>query len=181
MLGRGLARICAIRSIDAIESECERGAWSLRDIPLESWADLADLLTENRADIRIRRKGFIAVMDDQLSELLPESEDMVSMEELNVMELWLQMLRIGSARHRKRLLKAVLNVIPTAEEGRTSALSRPWFLLLLRWARENNQTALVRKIFSGNGDFSNRKWWVHFGKAGVDGPETIDLDRVSGI
>lgn len=170
-------KLC-LQSLDVIQLKCERGAWHLCDIPLETWAGLADLFTENRADFEIRRRKFIIIMDDQMERFLPESQSAVSVYELRIIELWLQMLRIGTAKHRKLLLEALLNVIPTAVEDH-DPLSRSWFLLLFRWARENDQAKLVNDILSGENNFSNRKWWLYFGAASADGPEAIDLDWAS--
>jgi len=111
-------------------------------------------------------------MDAQLTELLPK-ELVVNSDELALVELWLHMLRIGSA-HRDRLLTAILSVVPMENNNSFWAKSRSWFLLFLRWARENNETDLLLNILSGTNDYGARDWWVTFGAPVSDGPAAIN-------
>ena len=163
-----------LRILDTIQQECESGWWSLRDIPQETWAGLADLFAAADPELAGRRGTFAALMDEQMAELFPVLPA-VSSAELQLVELGLHMLRIGSPGFRDRLLKGVLEVGLKGkfDPEMTVSVSRPWFLLLLRWARENDETDLMSALLSD----STRAWWTHFGAAGADGPDAIDLDR----
>jgi hypothetical protein len=174
--------LCA-RTIDAIMRGCERDAWNLLDIPLETWDGLADLFVAAGPVMASSRRDFAAVLDDHLGNLmealettdLPRSRKLLDLS-LKLAELWLQAFRIGSVRHREHILLWLIR-LATTETG--SLERRRWFLLLLRWARENDETQFVRELLSQTGDSHPDPWWTHFGASVEAGPAAIDLDRAS--
>ncbi len=91
-------------------------------------------------------------------------------------ELWLHAFRIGLVRHREDILRVL---IPRATDNIGSLERRRWFLLLLRLAREDDETQFVRELLSQTSDFDAGPWWTHFGASEEDGPRAIDLDRAS--
>jgi hypothetical protein len=166
-------------TIDAILSGCERDAWNLLDIPMETWGGLATLFVEAGPVMASRRREFAAVLDDHLESLTITGVTRIEEgDELSpkLAELWLYAIRIGSVRHREHLLRLLIR--------RAKALTRSlgwrrWFLLLLRWARENDETQFVSELISQTDDFDARAWWRHFGASREAGPAAIDLDRAS--
>ena len=97
-----------------------------------------------------------------------------------VLELWLQLLRIGARRHRGRFLRALeQHVVGNTLYAETQA--RRCFLLLVRWARENDETQFLGRILSGrtrpgSGNQRPGRWCMYFGAAEALGPGAIDLD-----
>jgi hypothetical protein len=173
--------LCA-RAVDAILRGCERDAWNLLDIPLETWNGLAGLFVEAGPIMASRRGDFAAVLDDHLEGFMQAVEsthfDGWRVDELppELAEPWLHAFRIGSFRHRE---DAPRLLIPRATTHTRPLEQRRWFLLLLRWARENNETQFVGELLSGTGDSRAGAWWTHFGASREAGPATIDLDRAS--
>jgi hypothetical protein len=107
-------------------------------------------------------------------------------------ELWLHAFRIGSVRHREEFLRYLIplatagvgfvsteTVIRVRVAGIHPLKVRRWFLLLVRWVRENNETQFVRELLSQTHDYDAGPWWTHFGASGEAGPAAIDLDRAS--
>ena len=165
------------RLLNLITEQCEAGSWSLRDIPWVTWEALADFFSKAKQDLEPARNDFIRLMDDRLEEFLPGASGLDGTTHMT--KLWLQMLRIGSQRHRKRLLEEVLPLVLLTQADLVWAESRPRFLLLLRWARENGETELIRRFLSDPDRDADAGWWTHFGAARADGPGAINLDRIS--
>jgi hypothetical protein len=167
--------LCA-RTIDALLRGCERDAWNLLDIPLETWGGLADLFVEARASMATRRTNFAAVLTDHLEGFVPATGVTAYDRSRKLADLWLHALRIGSVRDREHFLP-FLTTLVTA--GSVSLERRRWFLLLLRWARENDETQFVTELFSQAVGSDACPWWTHFGAPREVGPAAIDLDRAS--
>lgn len=98
-------------------------------------------------------------------------------------EVFLHAFRIGSARYRDDLLPYLVEWVTRKDIG--SVEQRRRFLLLLRWARENQETAFVLRVLSDAViDFDKiivftGAWWAHFGALRLAGPAAIDVDRAS--
>ena len=175
--------LCA-RAIDALLRGCERDAWNLLDIPLETWDGLADLFVEAGPIMASRRRDFAAVLDDHLGIFMPdvgtrELDRSVELAELAIKlgELWLHAFRIGSVKHRELFLWVL---IPLATANTGSMDDRRVFFLLLRWARENDETQFARKhLLSTAGNYKAGAWWTRFGASVEAGPAAIDVDRAS--
>jgi hypothetical protein len=95
---------------------------------------------------------------------------------MQLAELWLHAFRIGSVRHREHFLRTL---ILQATFHIDSLQPRRWLLLLLRWARENDETQFVTELFSRAVGSDAGPWWTHFGAPREVGPAAIDLDRAS--
>jgi hypothetical protein len=179
--------VCA-QTIDAIVGECERGTWAPLDIPLETWNGLADLFVEARPVIASRRAKFAAVTADGLDGILSPADEERNKDEwvpthVPILELWLQVLRIGAPRHRGRFLRDLEQyVLGNTIYALTQA--RRCFLLLVRWARENGETQFLSRILAGRtrpGSGSQRpgRWWIYFGASEELGPGAIDYAKAS--
>ena len=170
-------KLCAW-AIDAILRGHEHDDWSLLDIPLETWDYLADLFVGGGPTLAGRRGEFARILDDQLANLIPimaASKSRVDELTLQMPELLLHAFRIGSVRYRDEFLKYL---IPLAKDDTIGVVERRrWFLLLLRWARENDKTVFVVNIVSGAAGTGIGEWWTNFGAAHGDGPRAINLDR----
>jgi hypothetical protein len=180
--------VCA-QTIDAIVAECERGTWAPLDIPLETWNGLADLFVEARPDIASRRAKFAAVIADGLDGMLSAADEERNRGEwipthVPILELWLQVLRIGALRHRERFLRAVEQYVE-GSTGYAQTQARRCFLLLVRWARENREnreTQFLSRILSGRPGSGNQRpgrWWMYFGAPEELGPGAIDYEKAS--
>jgi len=176
------------QTIDAIIGECERGAWTPLDIPLETWSGVADLFVEGRPVIASRRAKFAAIVADGLDGMLSSADEERNSGEwipthVPILELWLQVLRIGALRHRKRFLRALeLHVAGNTLYAETQA--RRCFLLLVRWARENGETQFLGRILSGptrpgSGNRRRGRWCMYFGASEELGPGAIDYEKAS--
>jgi hypothetical protein len=167
---RGSVLELCLRAIDKILLECGRGAWLLMDIPMEVWPGLTDALLTAESAVQDRRRRLSSMLDDELAEAGVEDPGDGSYLGIQLIEFYLQALRVGVSRHRARLLKIVA--------GGAVSLETRQFLLLVRWARENGETRLAADMLSGTGDYA-ATWWTSFGALEEEGPEAIDLDRAS--
>jgi hypothetical protein len=176
--------LCA-RAIDAILRGCERDAWNLLDIPLETWDGLATLFVEAGPAMASRRTNFAAVLDDHLESLLPAAgtRELDSIEKATdlfskLTELCLHGFRIGSMiRYRDDFM---WYLIRRSTDSTGPLVSRRYFLLLLRWARENDETQFAREqLLSTVGNYNAGAWWTHFGLSREAGLTAIDLDQAS--
>jgi hypothetical protein len=167
------AELCA-RTLDALLRGCEHDAWNLLDIPLETWDGLADLFAEAGSVMASRRSDFVAVLDTHLAGFAPVTGVTPYERSRKLADVWLHALRIGSVRHREYILPFLITLVAV---GTPSRERRRWFLLLLRWARENDETQSVRQLFIQAADPNASPWWIHFGAARDAGPAAIDLDR----
>ena len=173
---RGSATELCLMAIDAILLECQRGTWRLMDIPLETWFSLGDVLLAANPVIQSRRQRFAAILDGELEKLGPVPSGALDLRERQLIEFRLHALRISPPRDLVPLLN-VLATLVTVEYAESSA-ARRWFLLLLRWAHDNDETRMVGEILF-NADRGARPWWTHFGASEEAGPAAIDLDRAS--
>ena len=175
--------LCA-RAMEAILRGCERDAWNLLDIPLETWDGLATLFVEAGPALASRRASFAAVLDDRGESLLPaagteldgieKAADLFS----KLTELCLHGFRIGSMiRYRDDFM---WYLIRRATDSTGPLAWRRYFLLLLRWARENDETQFAREqLLSTVGNYNAGAWWTHFGLSREAGLTAIDLDQAS--
>lgn len=177
------------QTIDAIVGKCERGTWAALDIPLETWSGLADLFVEASPVIASRRARFAAVIADGLDRMLSSADEERTgggewiPTHVPILEFWLQVLRIGSLRHRERFLSALEQyVVGNTVYAQTQA--RRCFLLLVRWARENGETHFLSGILSGRtrlgrGNQRPGRWWLYFGASEELGPGAIDYEKAT--
>jgi len=179
--------VCA-QTIDAIVSECGRGTWAPLDIPLETWNGLADLFVEATPVIAGRRAKFAAVIADGLDGMLSSADEERNRGEwipthVPILEFCLQVLRIGALRHGGRFLRALEQyVMGNTVYAQTQA--RRCFLLLVRWARENDETQFLSRILfgharPGSGNQRPGHWWMYFGASEELGPGAINYEKAS--
>jgi hypothetical protein len=170
---RGSVAELFLRVIDAILQECQQGRWRLMRIPLETWPNLADALITADPAIQSRRQEFAAILREELAQLSPGLLGRPGRREF---EFRFHAYRIISLKNAARSLVALFTQSTSDHAGSLAALR--WFLLLVRWARENNEAKTVEELLSSTFDRS-RQWWTHFGASVDAGPATIDLDRAS--
>jgi hypothetical protein len=148
----------AVWLLDTIMRARELGKWRLLDIPASLWGELADLFVisqsqgnargEKFAELRERfaelRERFAELIDSELRTETATGQRQV--DSIPDGEFLINVLRIGGAERFDYLMHAT-NVKLFGDPAHP-AVSRRGFLLLIRWARENNDYELIRGLFS---------------------------------
>jgi hypothetical protein len=166
---RGRAGTLVIRLLDTITHNCERGAWSLLDIPVGTWEGLADLLRSTKWRVPETRKRLVALADDAVKESLRQQDGRRDLSP-EIAQFWIQALRIGAIRYLDNILAAMSNSPRSLDQGevRKPAMS------LMRWAHENNAPHDLARV--GPRAFPYMRWLDLFlGQPALECPlEAVD-------
>ena len=137
------ADICA-RLLDVIVEKCDQGAWSLLDIPVQTWEGLADLFRSADPVIGVRRAKFLVLLESAVTESLASvaGDDLRGVDELA--PFWVQALRIGAVKNQEPILQAIthrreFSAYITRQEIR-------YLMSLVGWAREAGDPSLVLPV-----------------------------------
>jgi hypothetical protein len=137
------ADICA-RLLDVIVEKCDRGAWSLLDIPVQTWEGLADLFRSADPVIGVHRAKFLMLLESAVTESLAgvADDDLRGVDALA--PFWVQALRIGAVNNQERILQAItdrreFSAYITVQESR-------YLMSLAGWAREAGDPSLVLPV-----------------------------------
>lgn len=183
---RGNVTELCTRSLELIIQERAQKNWYLLDIPIQTWDGLADLLVSSGEQYFSLRQLLSHALNEELGRL---GRGRISWVVLDVrpvppVEILIQALRIGTSDN-PDILNAVLLQIFT-EKFLHGDASRRWFLLLIRWARENNNIRLAQQLFTTQ-KTRQVKFVVQFEQGWreiLDVPpdkslETLDIEKVS--
>jgi hypothetical protein len=126
--------LCA-RALDVIMDRCERGAWRLLDIPVETWDGLAGVFRSADPELDARRGRFVVLLESAVAESI-EGEGFRAGKDRDLRALapfWVQALRIGADGKKDTIFaaldKALVSDVLTSRE-------RTYLLALVGWARE---------------------------------------------
>jgi hypothetical protein len=173
---RGQETDLAARALDAIIAGCQRDGWDLRDIPVESWDGLADLLVTADGPVAARKRAFIELLDAAVgSTMRDETSGMPAIRRpWAYAEFWVNALRIGVPDPQGTLLGEAVGLLNHSwAEGR---LSVPWraLVVMVRWARETDDPAFARQLFQSP-QFSQSELEAALGQP----LGNIDVDRLA--
>jgi len=166
-----------IRALDVLIHACKQGSWALLEIPAELWSPLTDILISGKPGVKERRKEIAKLIKlEPITSAEPDSE--ISMSPI-MMEFLIHALRIGVPFTREYMENI------TAEAMKSSWLlgdsPRRWLLLLIRWARENNNRAFIKDIFSRTSRYNSEKtgfqWQEVLGIPRGHTQESLDADK----
>jgi hypothetical protein len=142
------------------------------DIPAQLWSDLADLLLSANSDIAPHRRRFARVIYTALG--IRGLDDIQNPDDYSLVvpaPYIIHVLRIGrniSRRALNRLASSLLAPYPWVNE------IREFFLLFIRFARENDDRQFVEDLFSD--DF---QWRNILGVPQSATIETLDIESTS--
>lgn len=168
------------RTLDSIIRACEQRTWSVLDIPAQLWNDLANLLVSADPEIERRRQPFAKLIRARL--------DITNLDDLadyfwtpGTAGLAIHALRIDKNISHDTQKNIVAKMISTF--GRFSNWSRRWFVLLIRFARENDSRWLVEYMFpqesTVDGESADSRWRNIFGVPPDKTLETLDIEDIS--
>jgi hypothetical protein len=144
---RGADPELAARSLDWIIGARRSTAWWLLDIPLQLWSGLADLFVSGGTNFASRRQEFSALLGDELycdSAGMPR--DSYFWTQAHWLEFLIHTTRIqGTGAFDTLRDKILRSDFVNPQVPRTTR--RRWFLLVIRWARENDNREVVDTLF----------------------------------
>jgi hypothetical protein len=168
----GNTALCA-RALEAIMAQCEQGAWSLLDIPIGTWGGLADLFASGDPVIENQRTRFAAFVEIAVDEVLG-----IEFENVQVLaEFSIHALRIGAVKQPGDVVR-LIHAATTHMFSLSSKKSQRWVLLLIRWAHEKNDRALIRQMAAEYRVFDDFLL-VSFGEKRLRSFADLDVDELA--
>lgn len=183
---RGRSTSLCSQVLDSIIRTCGQGTWRLLDIPAQLWGDLADLLVSADPDIGRLREPFARLIEREFHN---QTDDNIvdCFGRTFVTEFTIQAQRIGKYVPVENFRRLIIEEIfsPSSHKEHMSVFRR-WFLLLIRYARENDSRQIVEYLFSYNSRGSSAKegdvtelWKEVFALASDRTVETLDIESIS--
>ena len=146
-LYRGLHVPGCVRSLQLIAQECGRKAWRLLDIPMQTWAQLTDLLKSTDPRIAALRDEFIPIIGRAVADSLVFSRNSIGYYKRTrgMAPFWVSALRMGATGKIDQIINELGEELSKRGSEQITGLDRKWVFSLIGWLHENGDLSQQRQ------------------------------------